>query len=370
MKIDRDALPDHAPYSPSAMGRIIPCPLSVSLSKKAPKEKESPYALEGTNAHSYAANELLGEEPEYDFDVTPDMIDAVNIYYDHCDPLLENATKYGVEVKVVADEELFGSVDMYAIVKNHLHLTDFKYGAGVIVSAERNKQLMTYAALLFLDDEVDMPTIEGVTLHIVQPRGMGDPITSWSCKVSDIDEHLTLVDSAINSSKLDNPPGKMGDWCRFCPAKIICPVLAAAEQGVVNWDANDLDLADLGQLLLQAQILEAKAKAMFTYAHARMEDGNHVPGWKLVPKRAMRKWTDTEAVFRWIKKRGKKKQMTTINLISPAQADKILGDEYESITHLVESKSSGTNIKPSDDSAEEVQSLGNALKAIGSLPKL
>lgn len=365
--IDRTTLPDHAPYSPSAMARIIQCPLSVSLSEQAPAEPESAYAAEGTNAHEVAEDLLLGDEKIFKFNVPQEMFDAAQVYFDHCDPLLEQASTYGIEFKAVIDEELFGSIDCYAVVDNHLHVIDFKYGAGVMVSPNRNKQLMTYAACLFLDEEVDLPTVAGVTLTIIQPRAPGKAVQSWKCKPRDIDEHLQLVDGAINSAKMKNPPGRMGEWCRFCKAKIICPVIAAAESGVVNWKPNDLDLGDLGQLLLQAQVLEARAKALFTYAHARMEDGNKIPGWKLVAKRAQRKWTDEDAVKRWGKKHGMLKKLQKITLLSPAQIGKILGDDYDSLSHLVESVSSGTNLKQDDDPAEEVQSLGNALEAIGSL---
>ncbi len=138
---------------------------------------------------------------------------------------------------------------------------------------------------------------------------------------------------------------------------------------MVSWDSRDLTDEELGKLLLTAQVLEGKAKAIFAYAHARMEDGQTIAGWKLVAKRATRKWIDQNKVIAWAKRNGKLKLMFKPTLLSPAQAGKVLGDDFEAIEKMVEAVSSGTNLKPSDDPSEEAPSLGNALSAIAALPK-
>ena len=366
---ERRHLPDHAPYGPSGMHRIVECPMSVPLSLQAPPEPESPYAKEGTTAHGHAEEALLsGETPVLPDD--PEMQQGVEIYFKYCDPLIETAENYGVEARLVADEELFGTADcwVYNAETRVLEIIDFKYGFNPVLP-EENMQAMTYAALLFLDEEVPITEdmVDTVRLTIVQPRGAG--ISSWDTTPGRIGKHLEVVDGAINASKMDNPPGAMGDWCRWCPAKLICPILAAAEEGLISWDQRDLSDDELGSLLATAQVLEAKAKAIFAYAHSRMEDGQHVTGWKLVAKRANRRWIDKEKVLAWAKRNGKLNTLRKTELISPAQAAKVLGDGFESVEKYVESVSSGTNLKPSDDPAPEVPSVGAALSAIGSLPK-
>lgn len=366
---ERRHLPDHAPYSPSGMERIIECPLSVSLSKQAPPEPESIYAKEGTVAHGHGEEALLaGVTPVLPDD--PEMQQGVEIYFNYCDPLIESATNYGVEAKLVADEELFGTADCwtYHAPARILEVIDFKYGFNP-VDPEDNHQALTYAACLFLDDEIPIreEDVDIIRLTIVQPRGAGR--TSWDTTPGRVGKHLEIVDGAIAASKLDNPPGAMGHWCKWCPAKIICPILTAAEEGVTSWDSRDLSDEELGELLLKAQVLEGKAKAIFAYAHARMEDGQAIAGWKLVAKRATRKWISETKVLAWARRNGKLKLMFKPTLLSPAQAGKVLGGDFEQIEKMVEAISSGTNLKPSSDPAEEAPSLGNALSAIAALPK-
>ena len=377
---ERRHLPDHAPYGPSGMHRIVECPMSVPLSRQAPPEPESPYAKEGTVAHGHGEEALLsGETPVLPDD--PEMQQGVEIYFNYCDPLIETSTRYGIEARLVADEELFGTADCWTYHTDRavssetsltfariLEIIDFKYGFNP-VDPEENMQAMTYAALLFLDDEVPITEemVDVVRLTIVQPRGNG--ISSWDTTPGHIGKHLEIVDGAINASKLDNPPGAMGDHCKWCPAKLICPILTAAEEGLVSWDQRDLSDDELGSLLATAQVLEAKAKAIFAYAHARMEDGQQVTGWKLVAKRATRRWIDEKKVLAWAKRNGRLSLLRQQKLISPAQAVKVLGDESESVEKYIESVSSGTNLKPSSDPAKEVPSTGAALSAIGSLPK-
>ena len=365
---ERRHLPDHAPYGPSGMDRIIECPLSVQLSKQAPPEPESIYAKEGTVCHGHAEEALLaGETPVLD---DKEMQQSVEIYFRYCDPKIEVASNYGVEARVVADEELFGTVDcwVYHAAERMLEIIDLKYGFNP-VEPEENRQAMTYAALVFLDDEIPITEedVDIIRITIIQPRGAGT--TSWDTTPGHIGKHLEVVDGAINASKLDNPPGAMGPHCKWCPAKIICPILTAAEEGLTSWDSRDLNDKELGQLLITAQVLEGKAKAIFAYAHARMEDGQAISGWKLVAKRATRKWIDQAKVLAWAKRNGKLSIMRETKLLSPAQAGKVLGDDFESLAKMIESISSGTNLKPSDDPAPEVPSIGSALSALASLPK-
>ena len=369
MTIERRHLPDHAPYAPSGMERIVECPLSVQLSRQAPPEPESIYAKEGNVAHGHGEEALLsGEVPNLPDDV--EMQQAVEIYFNYCDPRIESATNYGVESKVIADEELFGTVDCwtYHKVGGVLEIIDFKYGYNPVMP-EENMQMMTYAACLFLDDEIPIneEMVNEIVLTVIQPRGGGTK--SWETTAARIGKHLEIIDGAINASKMDNPPGAMGHWCKWCPAKLICPILTAAEEGLTSWDTRDLSDEDLGKLLATAQILEQKAAAIFAYAHARAEDGQRITGWKLVAKRATRKWIDSVKVLAWAKRNGKLKLMMQPKLISPAQAGKLLGDDFEAVEKMIESISSGTNLKPSDDPAEEAPSLGSALSAIGDLPK-
>ena len=355
----------HAKFGPSAMKRIIACPGSVLLCEQAPPAPPSPYAEEGTRAHALAEALLLQEEtlPEHDEETRA----AVQVYVDYCDPLIDEATKYGIEATLHHSEDLFGTADCYALVKRTLYVVDYKHGQGVTVSAARNPQGLTYAGLVFADSKTGITPdmVDNIVITIVQPRGQGEPVDEYISSPEEVAGHMAKVELAMQEAMSIKPRIQMGDHCRFCRAKLICPALKKAEQGVAEWDSRDLDEDELSEMLVMAKVIEQKIKDLYAYALVRLEQGEELPGWKLVPKRATRKWVDEEKVFRWAKKYGRIKEMYKRQLLSPAQAAKVLGDEYESLTHLVESVSTGTNMAPEDDPREAVKSPFAKLAALG-----
>lgn len=66
-------------------------------------------------------------------------------------------------------EQGFGTVDSIVIAGGTLQIIDFKYGLGVLVSAEEKPQMMCYAlgALELFDDIYDISTVR---MTIYQPR--------------------------------------------------------------------------------------------------------------------------------------------------------------------------------------------------------
>jgi hypothetical protein len=74
-----------------------------------------------------------------------------------------------------------------------------------------------------------------------------------------------------------------------------------------------------------------------------------VPGWKLVPKRAMRKWVDEEAALKKCKnmRRIKENEYCDINMKSPTQMEKAFKEKnipYKEIEVFIASVSSGTTL--------------------------
>ena len=365
--MNRDKLPAHAKYSPSSINRLLACPMSINLCAKAPPQRESAYAAEGTEAHQHCEDALLDYGASIAAIGDPAMKAAAQIYLDYCDPILGRANEYGIEAKAVYSEELFGTVDCYALEERTLHIIDFKYGMGVAVSPDRNTQLMTYAGLIIEDQAIKIGwgDVDTVRLTVIQPRTPGEPVESWDCYPDVIVDHMVEVLESIRESQGEDPAGEIGDHCRWCTAKIICPAVKAAEVGVMKWDSRAIPPEELGEMLVQAHVVEMKIKELFSYAHSRLEDGVFVKGWKLVPKRASKYWTDPEKLEAWAKRNGHLNKLYQKKLITPAQAAKLFDDD--SVNRFIESRSSGTNLKPSSDKAPEVQSLGGALSAIGSL---
>ena len=347
------------------MSRIMACPGSVQLCKRAPEQPSSPYAEEGTQAHALAEALLLFEPklPEH----TEEMRQAVQVYVDHCDPLIEAADKYGIEAKVVADNRLFGTIDCFALLGSVLYVCDYKHGQGVTVSAKSNKQLLTYAGLIMTDPKTNITydDVTDVVLTIIQPRGQGQPIDEYRTSIDEVIQHMRDVRNAIKAADSDDPLIAMGSHCRFCRAKLICPAIKKAEQGIAQWDSRDFDPATISELLSAADVIESRITELREYAQSRAEAGDLIPGWKLVEKRSNRRWGNQEKLERFIIKHGLKKKMYKQTLLSPAQAAKVLGDQFESMTHLIEKTVTGTVLVPDDDKREAVVSPFSGLAALG-----
>jgi hypothetical protein len=144
----------------STASRVINCPGSVALVAQMPPRPSSSYADEGTLLHEIMAellnngfakpDDFLGHRYE-DIELTQDMIDekvrpAMRLL-DQVDP--EQMMDMYVEFKVEFGDLLpnvFGSCDVIGRLKDTAYIIDWKFGDGVAVSAEENKQLMFYAA--------------------------------------------------------------------------------------------------------------------------------------------------------------------------------------------------------------------------------
>lgn len=370
----RNDLPAHAKYGPSSMARIMACPASVTLQEQAPPQKESPYAAEGTRAHNLgeamlmedalAIHEALKacEEAGDDMD---EVKAAVEVYVNHCNQYIDEADAYGIEAKVVLTDEIFGTADCYFLHNGVLHVVDYKHGAGVTVSAENNKQALSYAALILHDDAINInrEDVKSLALTIVQPRGQGMPVSTWVCGLEDVEEHYANMMAAVRASKAAAPHAELGEHCKFCTAKLICPAMKAAERGVAEWDQRDLSPEELQQMLTDAKALEEKIKALFTYAYDRIEAGDNIPGWKLTAGRKSRVWEDEAALVRWAKRNGKMNILFKKSLLSPAQAAKVVSTE--SLEPFIGYKESKPSLKPESAPGEPVLNAGSALAALG-----
>jgi hypothetical protein len=84
----------------------------------------------------------------------------------------------------------------------------------------------------------------------------------------------------------------------------------------------------------------------------RLEQGDDVPGWKMVEKRGYRKWIEDDTVVEaaLLTAGMKDDDLHTVKLVSPAQAEKALGKKnYEEVAHLAASVSEGLTIAPAED---------------------
>lgn len=360
----RDNLPEHAPHGPSSKKRIFKCIPSL-LPDGAIYQETSDAAQLGTDAHEAGEIGILeGKRAEDTLSVDDhgqDTIDAVNLYIDTVRPILERCGQWKVEGKFVYSELLFGTSDFAGIEGKILWIIDYKNGIGE-VSAEENEQGLDYAGLVLVDgcgfSDSEIEKIETVKIVIVQPRASGESIKTWECSVERVEEHIkkSIVISNMTEDEIRSSEYHHGDHCFFCPRKINCPKLDELTSSVMAGTIDNLTPEQLGKKLAGADILESRIKALRDHAYTLANFGSKVSGFKLVNKRAIRKWIDESQTVDILHATGyDDNDIYTSKIKSPAQIEKLVGKKnFDDYAPYAESISSGTTLVKDSDRRMEV----------------
>ncbi len=294
----------HAILSPSGAARWLACTPSARLEAQFP-DKAGEAAAEGTLAHRLGElliGRKLGRVHKKEYDHVLAEILANPLYetsmMDYCEDYAvfvlekyheaQNETKDAeilLETKVDLSayiEEGFGTVDIRIIADGRLRMIDLKYGKGVPVTAEENKQLMVYGlgCLRECDFLYDINVVE---LIIYQPRL--DSISCWEITIDQLkawaqEELIPKAKLAFAGEGEFNP----GTWCRFCRAKATCRAHAEYNQATVPDDFRSPDLltlAEVSEVLKRSDMLKNWVGAVEEYALAEALSGVKFPSWKL-----------------------------------------------------------------------------------------
>lgn len=332
------------------------CPGSVVLSEGMP-EKSSAFAEEGTFAHGLAENLLLGNAAKGDIE----MVDNVMVYVDHVQSL---GGEVHVEQRVKVNDAVYGTADavVWQADLRALHIIDLKYGAGVPVEVHGNLQLKIYALATLLTFGYPAQT---VTATIVQPRcpHSDGPVRSVTYDVVDLlDFHADLLDAIAKVEKSRAAPQfalvPSEKGCRWCLAAPKCPALKAMAQNTAKQvfaPGLPYDPKALAETLDFLPILEGWIKNTREFAYSEAEKGVEVPNWKLVEKRATRKWRDETAVVKDVRLLGLELYEAPA-LKSPAAIEKLLPkDKRALLDELTVKESSGHTLVHESDKRPAVK---------------
>lgn len=367
----------------SSAGRVLQCPGSVQLAAKYPNT-ETEFAAEGTALHM-AMDMIMSGVAKNDRDVIGltfnGYVISEELYAEAVQPVLDDWDKLDTElggidflseqrVTFPYIEDAFGTTDIIGAAKDRTLVLDFKFGRGVSVSAEDNPQLKYYALAamhspatkaFFADDKP-------VELFISQPRvNDGEPFTRWMTTTRQLEAYGIELKQAVERGLEPDAPFKMGPYCRFCPAKVGCPLyqnLARNSLALSREQATD----EIAEWLPQADLLIELGTFIKNRAHELMEQGASIPGYKLVNKRANRSWKDEEKAIRYFAKIGLPAAERHVKkIVSPAQAESALkkaGLPAQLPDALVEKVSSGTTLAPESDNRPAVSIASGALKLL------
>ena len=358
----------------STAKRVINCPGSVALVAKMPPKPSSTYADRGTLLHNAMAAILDSDTvtPEsmlwttYQGEtLTQELLDNKILpalaALDEIDP--EGVMEYAVEAIVGFGAYLpgvWGSADLLGRLGNRAVVLDWKFGDGVAVSAEENEQGMFYAAAAMRTPEKAwvFEGVEEVEIVIVQPP----MVKRWVTTPKRIKEFERALKRAVKASTMPDAAIVVGDHCRWCAAKPLCPKMTGAVDRAVKVQLEMLPAATVGAYLGNADLLEDWIKDLRALAMTMMEAGAKVPGYKLVAKRSVRKWLDESKAADALVALGVDPMKQ--ELVSPAQAEKLLKPLKQALPDdLVAAVSSGTTFAPESDPRPEVLQIGQQLTA-------
>lgn len=376
------------------------CAGSVVLEADYPDEG-SVWADEGTAAHTLAAmclksvgidaDDFLGEYihvGERKFEVTRDMARYVNLYVHYVRGLAKDKLLY-IEQPVpighlTGEEGATGTADaiIVDIANRHITVIDLKYGMGVKVEAEGNKQAQIYG-LGAVEELSLVADFDSATLVIHQPRIAEEP-SEWSVSMRDLERFAEEVAAAADTVRAATVRRDSGSdaWaeaylrpgesqCRFCKAKSGCPAMRAEVAfalGATSPPATAEDFAalvpdvigeDTGDNWLpvamsKVGLVEDWCKSVRAEVERRLLLGQKVDGYKLVAGRqGPRKWTDAQAAEALLKGfRLRSEDMYDKSLISPTTAEKVLKEKprwWEKAQTLISRSSGKPSVAPCDD---------------------
>ncbi len=368
----------HATLGASSASRWINCPGSVRMSEGMPNTS-SDFAREGTAAHELAERCLATKKPAISFfdeeiegfTVDEDMAEAVQIYVDAVNDAAEGNELFieqrfslaplnpPVPMFRTADAVIWDAKDKV------LTVMDLKYGAGVSVKVENSPQLSYYAlgAMLEMEKHGYLPRV--VRMVIVQPRyrHADGPVRTFTVDAYTLRSEWAEDLMGYAHRTLDaNAPLQEGDWCRFCPTQAKCPLLHQQALAAAQSEFDDgfsppapetLTDTQIADILKKADVFKGWVNSVQAYAASRLESGGVIPGFKLVAKRATRKWNDEEQAVGLLEQMGLDEDDIYVRkLLSPAQAEEKLGKKKaikDRLAPLINAVSTGNTIAPLSD---------------------
>jgi hypothetical protein len=229
----------HVEHGASVTERFWHCPGSINLSRGRGRGTSSA-AERGTAAHELGEICLRSGEDTYahlgavinGIEIDEEICDGVQIYLDTCRNYMGDGWEYHIEERISLailnpPVPMAGTADFIAYNRKQQRLVciDYKNGRHP-VEIKENKQTRYYS----LGAYYSLPEgyrVDDIEMIIVQPNALyGQTIKRETITFFDlIDWGYDLVEHA--RATLDpNAAIVSGDWCKYCPAKGVCPIRA------------------------------------------------------------------------------------------------------------------------------------------------
>lgn len=338
----------HAILSASGASRWMACTPSARLEQQF-ENKTSEYAAEGTLAHelgelklkkvlegvsSRSFNSKLKKIQENKL-YTADMPDYVDVYVDTCLERYSEARAKTPDALFKIEQRLdfskwvpegFGTGDFVIIADGTMEVCDLKYGKGVPVSADNNKQMMLYA-LGAISEFGFLYDIEKVRMTIIQPRL--DNISTFEITVEDI---LKWAEEYVRPRAELAIKGEgefcVGDHCGFCRAQAVCKAQAEYNMELAKYEFQEpptMDNNDISYVLSKVDNLIKWATKVKEFALEQALIGEEFDGYKLVEGKSTRKYADIDEIATILEENGYRDIFKPKELLGITNMEKLVG---------------------------------------------
>lgn len=365
----------HSLISPSNFERRMLCPGSLNAEKDLP-EITSVYAEEGKLLHD-RVNQLITGNTAWLHSLETDQKDAVysatGYYFDLVKEDNNNVSETNIIIKDIHEKtfdlsfiypEMKGTADSVLLTfepttdSYDLHVIDYKFGKGVLVTADQNYQLLLYYLGVVNDPEIEELLQDkkyNVHLHIVQPYKMN---SVWSLNETEklLFSNLEMYqDIAQKCYKPDAPRIASKKACQFCKAKPTCPALAKFVPDTKT-KLGELSDEQIATIYDNKDLITMYLKSVEEHIKNRLEQGSFM-NYTLKPKLSNRKWND-DAYDYLVENLSEEAFEVSSKLIGITKAEKLLGKE---VVNKLTIREEGANeiVKISDESKEIFKTFNN-----------
>lgn len=314
------------------------------------------------------------------YDVTAEMVEGIQDFLD-----LVRKKALGSDIELFVErrvhtpihDDCHGTADaiIYNAVTTVLHVFDLKYGRGVPVEIEGNKQLLIYAS--GARKALHNRQIGQIQIHIFQPRcphpaGSHRFVTITPADLDAAEKGLSLAAEHVDRAEddyehrhVENWNGdflRAGDHCRFCKASATCPARSdqALEVAQTEFGATTelrppegMSSDELASVLTKARQIQHWIKTVEEYAAAEASAGRMPTGFKQVAGRSTRSWSNEQKLKNFLPvfcSVSVADLLEEPKLLSPAKLEKLLPkDERAALKPFITKSASGTLLVPDDD---------------------
>lgn len=345
--------PDGLVLSSSSAGRWTECPASAVLARGVPSAS-SVFAEAGSAGHAVAECLWKGRYSELParlavFERNPDWpldakgaLRAAGQWIDAVNGLLPAGVPWIVKASELplADDVIWpgfhGTADFVGRFEADgpvWVISDLKLGRGVPVAAEKNLQLALYAKMLL--DRVPHDPSDRLILQIGQVL-RGDGTSTWELSAAELARfYEARIAPALVALKrvllVDEPYGRPGPWCRWCPVLDTCRAVADERTRLTMRAPGLMTPDEMAEAIAALPRIKNWLAEFETTARARVQE-RVVPGWTLAPGGSRVVFPDPGVVVERLRETGYDDgEFLDRRLVGVPKLRKLLGDDFDEV---------------------------------------